>query len=521
MSLRQSNDQSLAGTSEPESILEDCSLDDEAEITKCDAEDEDAFKEHGFGQTFAGVAGNILEWYDFALFGFFSDIIADIFFPPSSGTSSIIKSFAVFSGAFIMRPVGGLLFGWIGDVYGRKVALMLSIFLMALPTFLMGCLPTYNQVGEWAVALLILVRLLQGLSVGGQLVSSLVYTCDNHRPRYWGFFASLVMATAGCGTLLGSIAASILRSTLTQEQLESWGWRIPFLLGILVSLVAWYLRRYGHENHVPLKTKRERVAAAKELDEEHAHCQPAPETNEDLRSPVRVVFAKNNLRSLFGTAMVSMLWAGSMFLIYVWLATYMSDLVAEPVSNADTVNSVGLVLLNFAFSPLAGIFCDRYGRRPIMTIGAIGMAVSGPFIIELFNGASFGVALAAQAVLGLCLALWGAPMMSWLCETFAPASRLTCIAIGYNVAQALVGGTSPTIATWLVDSYGTRAPGYYLSALGIVGWAGVRIVAPTTRFPASAMPGYERVDLQELFFGWTKRKPKTPTSESVSETISA
>jgi len=136
--------------------------------------------------TLAGVAGNILEWYDFAAFGFFSDIIGDVFFPPQEGDAALIESFTVFGCAFIMRPVGGVIMGYIGDLYGRKKALEISIFLMAFPTFAMGCLPGYDRVGILSTILLILVRLVQGLSVGGQLVSSLVFTVESAPKEEWG-----------------------------------------------------------------------------------------------------------------------------------------------------------------------------------------------------------------------------------------------------------------------------------------------------------------------------------------------
>ena len=145
-------------------------------------------------QTLAGVAGNMLEWYDFSIFGYLDDVIGEVFFPP--GSNGDANAFLVFGGAFLMRPIGGLLLGYLGDTVGRKKALVLSIFLMAFPTFAMGLLPGYKHIGDWAVVLLILVRLLQGLSVGGQLMSSLVFTLENHDPSRWGLYGSFVMAAA-------------------------------------------------------------------------------------------------------------------------------------------------------------------------------------------------------------------------------------------------------------------------------------------------------------------------------------
>jgi len=155
--------------------------------------------------TLASLTGNVLEWYDFSVFGFFSDVISKVFFPPQAGNSALMESFAVFGGAFLMRPVGGVLLGYIGDTHGRKRALELSIFLMAIPTFVMGCLPSYERIGGWAVVLLVLTRMLQGMSVGGQLMSSLVFTVEGSPKEKWGLNGSFVMMAANLGTLVGEL----------------------------------------------------------------------------------------------------------------------------------------------------------------------------------------------------------------------------------------------------------------------------------------------------------------------------
>jgi MFS transporter, MHS family, proline/betaine transporter len=214
----------------------------------------------------AGMAGNVLEWYDFAVFGYLSDVIGEVFFPSEetssgismgtgegfdphrslsayanatttaassasdptivSGHTNTLYAFAVFGGAFWMRPVGGLLLGYWGDTRGTKAALVASIFLMAFPTFALGCLPTYQQVGYVATLLLVLVRMVQGLSVGGQLVTSIVFTLEGHPRETWGYRGSCVMATANVGSLLGSLVGYGLRASLSHRQLVSWGWRV-------------------------------------------------------------------------------------------------------------------------------------------------------------------------------------------------------------------------------------------------------------------------------------------------------
>ena len=282
-----------------------------------------------FWSTLAGVAGNVLEWYDFAVFGFFGDVIGDVFFPPQSGHSATTESFLVFGGAFLMRPVGGMLLGYVGDLYGPKKALIISIFLMAFPTFAMGCLPSYAQIGPMAIVLLVFVRLLQGLSVGGQLMSSLVFTLESHDHSQWGLYGSYVMAAANFGTLLGALAGSILESVLTPEQLLSWGWRVPFWSGIVVSLSGFYLRSHGgdggHE-HALSEARAERHRVAADTSEFHDDYYPSSLGEEEVDAPhtpslnpVQKAFQGKNLRPLLAASLVPMLWSAGFYLSFVWM----------------------------------------------------------------------------------------------------------------------------------------------------------------------------------------------------------
>ena len=195
----------------------------------------------------------------------------------------------------MMRPFGGMLIGYMGDKHGRKHALVLSLFLMAVPTFVMGCLPTYEQVGVLSTVLLVICRLLQGMSVGGQLPASLIYTVETRPKEKWGFYGSLVMMAANIGTLLGNFVGAILRSSLTEEQLLSWGWRIPFLSGILIALVAVYLKLHGEEHH----------PNAGIYDSE-----PSGEDDqlEESKHPLRESFRRENLPALVSATLTPMLW---------------------------------------------------------------------------------------------------------------------------------------------------------------------------------------------------------------------
>src|SRR5262245_57924247 len=191
----------------------------------------------------AGAIGNALEWYDFGLFGYFAPVISSQFFPSDDPRAALLNTFGVFAAGFLMRPIGAVLFGHLGDRMGRKWALGLSVLLMAVPTALVGLLPTYQQIGLAAALLLLLARLLQGLSVGGEYVGSMSYLAESAPPGRRGFDSSWCNVSGGVGGLTGSALAAILTRVLTPEQVADWGWRLPFLLSIPGGLASWWLRQ--------------------------------------------------------------------------------------------------------------------------------------------------------------------------------------------------------------------------------------------------------------------------------------
>jgi len=401
-------------------------------------------------QTIAGVLGNVLEWYDFALFGYFSDIIAQVFFPPSStGDTNLIQSFAVFGGAFLMRPIGGLTIGYIGDKYGRKKALTLSLFLMAFPTFFMGLLPTYDAVGNLAIFLLVILRLLQGMSVGGQLPASLVYTVEQHDPSVWGFYGSLVMVAANVGTLLGNIVGACMRSALTEEELVDWGWRIPFLSGILIGFVGLYLKIYGEEVH------------------------STPGQGEAEHNPIKEACACKNFRSLSSASMAPTLWAGGFYFTFVWMAIYMNTLLEPPVPNAFWVNASSMFFGSTCMLPIFGHLSDRIGRLKVMYTGAILSAVLGPIVFLIIGATSNPfISFLCQTTIGITISMFAGPMCAWIVEIFPRRIRLTSAALGYDIAHATSGGFSPLMATLLFNQ-GKFAPALLYPIFAILSMTGV------------------------------------------------
>ena len=383
-------------------------------------------KGDSLANTIIGVMGNVLEWYDFALFGFFSDVIADVFFPPAivgSEHDNLTKSFVIFGSAFLMRPIGGLIIGYVGDKHGRKKALTQSLFLMAIPTTLMGCLPTYNQVGVFSTILLCLCRLVQGVSVGGQLPASLVYTVEKRPKSQWGYYGSLPMVAANVGTLLGNLCGALMRQVLTDQQLRAWGWRLPFFSGILIAFVAFYLRKHGADGaYVDEGTgevTEEAIAAVKNSVKPH--------------NPIKTAFKKGNRLALLSTSIVPMLWGAGFYVSFVWIAIFMEELMDPPMPGAFWINSLGLLFGMTWILPMAGAISDRVGRTLMMTISGLLLTGLGPVFLILISRGNPVSAFFSQLMLGLLLSFYGGPLCAWLVENFSPEVRMTSASIGYDM----------------------------------------------------------------------------------------
>mmetsp|Transcript_22063 Transcript_22063/g.45952 ORF Transcript_22063/g.45952 Transcript_22063/m.45952 type:complete len:504 (-) Transcript_22063:41-1552(-) len=440
---------------------------------------------HGSGKppslarTIAGLAGNILEWYDFAVFGYFSKILGDVFFPPNQeGNAALLETFAVFGSAFLARPIGGILMGYIGDTYGRKRALELSIFLMAGPTFLMGCLPPYSLIGNWAILLLCVTRLMQGMSVGGQLMASAVFTIESQPDKSkHGLYGSFVFATANFGTLLGGVIGEVMMDSLSDDQLRSWGWRVPFLSGILVAGFGFYLKYYEEEDIIEGGDGGDDNDEEEDYDDEGDDDKGGEERSGERpkkANPLKEALT-TNLRPTLCVGMVGALWSAGFYVFFVWGATYMNDLLSPPIPHAFAVNAAALFVGVCIFFSIGGSLSDTMGRRPLMLLGSLLSAILAP--IALWLMASYKnpyLAFLAQTVFGIALSMFGGPMTAWMVESFPPSARLTSMSIGYNLSQCIFGGTSPAISTSLVE-VGPVAPAIFISVCAVFAFIGVYI----------------------------------------------
>ncbi len=395
----------------------------------------------------AGAIGNALEWYDFSLFGYFAPVISSQFFPSTDPRAALLNTFGVFAAGFLMRPIGAIMFGHLGDRMGRKWTLGLSVLLMAVPTALVGLLPTYHQVGLAAALLLLLVRLLQGLSVGGEYVGSMSYLAESAQPGRRGFDSSWCNVSGGVGGLVGAGLAAVLTRVLTPEQVTDWGWRLPFLLSIPGGAVSWWLRQAIAESPSFTEVRQAGQVAQVPL-------------KESLRSD-RAAFLTIGGLSL----MASIGW----YLPWVWLVTWLDDINQPRMPQWEALTSstlAGIVLV--VLTPLGGALSDRLGRKPVILAGSVGyLVLSYPVFLWMSRG-TFTAALGGQLVSAVLTALYGGASLAAFVELFPTRTRYSGLALSYNLAVAICGGTTPLVATWLVNVTGsTMAPAFYLMAAAL------------------------------------------------------
>jgi MHS family proline/betaine transporter-like MFS transporter len=394
----------------------------------------------------AGMVGNVLEWYDFALFGFFAPVLARLFFPSDNQLASLIDTFGVFAAGFLMRPLGAALIGGIGDRLGRRKALIISVMLMAIPTFLIGFLPTYDHVGVVAPMLLTLLRLLQGLSMGGEYTGSFTYLVESAPSSQRGYIGSWMAFSATIGTIVGSTVGALITSNLSDDALYSWGLRLPFLCGITIGGVGLYLRR----------------GIAESPDFEAVQVSGAIATN-----PVRDVLTKRWPEILTAVGLNGLATA-AFYIVFVYLTTYLASLFKFPLGAGLTINTVSLVILMLLL-PLMGALSDRIGRKPLLLLSSMGLALLSYPLFRLIGHDAVLFVFGAQFLFTMLLALYFGPMPAVMVELFPARERCSGIAIGYNLAGALFGGTAPLIATYLVEKTGDLfAPSYYLMVCAIV-----------------------------------------------------
>jgi len=393
----------------------------------------------------AAIVGNTLEWYDFAVYGFFALTLAKLFFPTSDPTVSLLLTVATFGVGFIMRPVGALVLGTLADRRGRKLALSLTILLMALGTAMIGLAPTYATAGAWAPAIIVLARLIQGFSAGGEIGGATAFLVEHAPPARRGLYASWQQASQAGALLLGSLTGALLTGLLPPADIEAWGWRVPFLLGLLIAPVGLFIRFRVSETDSFKAILRERAAR--------------PEAS---FSPLRDTLGKHRSAVVVGFG-ITIAWTVCTYFFLVTMPTYAVRQLGVPQSASFLANSVGLVLI-VILAPVFGAWSDKVGRRPIMLAAACGILLScWPLLFWLTHQPSVVNLVLAQIVFAVLIAGFSGPAPAAMAELYPPAMRSTGLSIAYNLAVTIFGGFAPFITTWLIVQTGSSlAPAWYV-----------------------------------------------------------
>ncbi|MEE4659527.1 MAG: MFS transporter [Halieaceae bacterium] len=405
----------------------------------------------------AGFIGNVVEWYDFALYGYLAGVIAPVFFPADNPTAGLIATYGIFAAGFVMRPIGAAVFGWFGDRYGRARTMQISVTMMALPTLLLGLLPSYAQAGLLAPVLLVLVRLLQGLSVGGEFSSSATYLVETAPQGKRGLIGSWANIGSMSGSLLGVAAAALVTNLFDAQTLGEWAWRLPFLGGAILGTAAIWIRHNLHNSQ--------------RFSEHHE--------GRDETSPLLEAFTTNRRETLLALAFAAA-YGTCYYIAFVYLPEWLSAQGVMPRSTALTINTV-MMLLVIPAMPLAAMVGDKWlPRRTWIAVSILVLAVvAWPLHWwMLASGGSLVAVLVAHALTFLLLAVPLGSGPALFVELFPERDRLSGYSVAFNVGVGIFGGTTPMIAASLIAVTGApTAPAMYLSCAALVA-AGVLVMVP-------------------------------------------
>lgn len=374
------------------------------------------------------VIGNALEYYDFMLYGFFATILAPLFFPSDDAVLLLIASMGSYGIGFLARPLGGIFFGHLGDRWGRKNTLSLSLILLTLPTLGLGLMPTYAAIGAWAPFLLILCRLLQGFCLGGETSGAMTYIIENSPPHQKEKASAWLVVSCYAGTLLGTL----LGSFFTLSFMPNWGWRLTFITGSLISVVGYYIRRKLKESPDFLAVK---------------------EKGEILALPLKDLLKKEKCTLLFSASLCAAV-VVPFFLIFVYLNGILTQILHFEPHRVLFLNA-SLMFFWVLLLPCVGALAQRYGGEKVMKAGLLGMALlSFPLFLFLGVSPTFEGVLLAQLLLSIFASLFSAPTSAFLVRLFPPNKRYSGIAFGYSLGHAIFGGIPPLVISVLVGSFG-------------------------------------------------------------------
>ncbi|GAA2678146.1 glycine betaine/L-proline transporter ProP [Streptomyces lunalinharesii] len=423
----------------------------------------------------AAALGNAMEWFDFGVYSYIAVTLGHVFFPSGNPTAQLLSTFGTFAAAFLVRPLGGMFFGPLGDRIGRQKVLAITMIMMAAGTFAIGLIPSYAMIGVGAPILLLLARLVQGFSTGGEYGGASTFIAEYAPDKKRGFLGSWLEFGTLAGYVGGAGLVTLMTALLSTEDLHSWGWRIPFLIAGPMGIIGLYLRMRLEET--PAFARLEKEAHAKE-------------------KARREVEKRIGLREMiFGQWRAMLLCVGLVLVFNVtdyMLLSYLPSYLTSELKYDETHGLMVILVVMVAMmcvQPFVGKLSDRFGRRPIIATGCVGFLVlSVPALLLIRQGSLVAVAV-GTGILGLLLVCFTAAMPSALPALFPTKVRYGSLSIGFNISVSLFGGTTPLVVTALIGATGNKmVPAYYMMAAAVIGGIAVLLMSETARKPLPGSP---------------------------------
>jgi MHS family proline/betaine transporter-like MFS transporter len=404
--------------------------------------------------------GNILEWYDFGLFTLFSPLFGKLFFASANPQAAIWATLSVFTVGFLCRPLGALLFGYLGDKYGRGKTLRWSILMIAVPTVIIGFLPIYNQIGIFAPILLTIVRMWQGISIGGEYSGTIIYLAESAPRNYRATFTSFASMGANAGILLAALSGLLIGQLMSEEALAHWGWRLPYIFSGVFSLIIYYYRLNLPETNIFTQLEQKNLLA---------------------KDPIKAVF-KYHFPALLRTLGLVCMGSTFYYFTFIYLPIFLSQKNRFFSLHQTSVLMSFLLILMIMLVPLAGLLCDKLGRRPILLLA------SALIVLGVVPGFYYLQYLQMPGLICILLSFTLASSLEQgstavtIVENFPATTRYTGISLGYNIGNGFIGGTVPLMSEWLIQvTQWSLSPALYIALCAAITGAIVCFFIPETK----------------------------------------
>ncbi len=396
---------------------------------------------------FVSVIGTLLEWAEYSIYGYMAAKIGALFFPQFDAKNALILTFGIFAAGFIARPLGGMVFGHVGDKFGRKQALTISIALMGLATVAIGLLPTYAEIGIYAPLLLLMCRIMQGFAASGEFNGAAIFLIEHAKPQNKNLAGSWVAAAAAAGMVLGAMMVSLV----SYDWMPSWAWRLPFWFGALSCFVGIYLRRHISESPEFLSLGQQ---------------------SQSNQAPIKILL-HNNKMAMLQTATIAAFIGIYVYICNIYFTSFLINTVHFSAHQAILIAAFGQALVALGI-PLMGKIADHFGGRTMLLLGLIGATTAAPVIFFLGMMHTIGTALCAQALYALFNTMTSAPVFNYLNQLFPTSRRYSGIAIPWSLSMAIFGGTAPIISQYLVGTWQFVAgPAIYVSLSAVTAFIAI------------------------------------------------